>query len=249
MESKKDAIQIGVQKYLAGELYAAKAIFLDYIENSQKNDLALADNNSAYYYLGLIYIETNDLKKATLYLLKAVEAEPENATYHYRLGFAYMQLTAIESAIQEFESTIALNSEHQRARFLLGKLYFQKGEMQRVLEIMSDVLARSEEFYEAFYYRSIAKEHLHDRAGALLDIKRTIEINEEFQDAYIQRARLLLANNDPIGAYNDCMSIYNNNCKSYTFLTFFLNVLKKLGKKEEYNKVLKEVELLYSLKN
>ena len=66
----------------AGELEKAKSFFEELVEKNEKN-------SEAFYYLGRILFEENDLKKAEKQFKKAVKLEPNSSLYHTWLGHTY----------------------------------------------------------------------------------------------------------------------------------------------------------------
>src|SRR3546814_7566328 len=66
---------------------------------------------SAYYSLGLLYAEENNMVEAIKYLSKATEFE-KNARVYYNLGIAYQQVDQPQAAETTYLKGLQLDRQH-----------------------------------------------------------------------------------------------------------------------------------------
>lgn len=76
----------------------------------------------AYYFLGIVYIQQQDARRAIELHRQLVRRQPNNSEAHFRLGIAYLLARDIQQAKSQFQQAVELNSQHTQARDYLERL-------------------------------------------------------------------------------------------------------------------------------
>ncbi len=152
---------------------------------------------------------------------------------------------ALEKAAAALKKTIDLNPEHQRSRFLLGQVYFQQGLMNEAEATFSDVLAKSPDFADAFYHRALARYQLSKDNEALNDLHKSIEINPDYNEALLEAAKINFENSNFEQAALDCKKIYEKGYRNFSFIKYYLTILLKACKKDEFENLKAEASILF----
>ncbi len=220
-----DKLREGVDAYLAGDHSVAINLLTQYIDENGEFQ------GQAYYHLGLIYSDSQQLAISGEYLSKAISLEPDKATYHYKIGIVYSRLMALDKAIEHLKRSIQLNPEHQRSRFILGTVYFQRGLMQEALDTFTALIERSPDFADAYYNRSLCYYHIGDEKLYEQDILKALEINPTYNVARLSLARHYLSCNKQKKAVENFEIIYNNGFRDYVFIKSYIEALLMIGDK------------------
>jgi tetratricopeptide (TPR) repeat protein len=96
----------------------------------------------ANHALGLIESTLENYPAAEGWLLKAVQADPENPEYLTNLGIALLRQDKIDESIKRFEAAIALEPEHAAARIGLADALHEKADPEASIAYFEDAVAR-----------------------------------------------------------------------------------------------------------
>ncbi len=73
-----------------------------------------------------MYIKTNQLEKATEYLQKAIEKDPNNTAYLFNLGYLNETMGKEDVAVENYNKAISVNANEPNANFNLGRIVASK---------------------------------------------------------------------------------------------------------------------------
>jgi tetratricopeptide (TPR) repeat protein len=85
---------------------------LEQAEASCKNALKLQAHAEAWYYLGYIYIEKNDLKQSEIFFKKSVEINPYDTNAYYALAQLEEKQKNLEKSLFYYQKIISFNPTH-----------------------------------------------------------------------------------------------------------------------------------------
>lgn len=176
------------------------------------------------YYLAYYYYDENELNKALRVLQTAISSKKNiNKEVYALTSKVYFDMKEFEKAQDYALKTIDIDSTHPEALMVLGNIamrnkdyklaesYFKKatskdmtydadiklaqvyqslGDIKKAKEIYSKVLKVSSKAYEAYYQMALLEK---DREVAYL--KKTLAINPNFRDAWVDLARLEIGAN------------------------------------------------------
>ncbi|MFY9270459.1 MAG: tetratricopeptide repeat protein [Candidatus Manganitrophaceae bacterium] len=82
---------------------------------------------SAYYKLGVSYLNDNLLQKASIEFQKAIETDPNNREAHYALGHVHFVQESYGQALVSFKKALSIDPVYSEAHNYLGKVYEIQG--------------------------------------------------------------------------------------------------------------------------
>lgn len=113
-------------------LEESKSMFLKTLEINPQND-------AAHYYLGTIYLATDDFERAERYLLNAVEIDRGNYWYRIRLAQFYSQTDRGEVAIHLFEELKNDYPKKSSLYFEMINLYVSEQQLDKAIETLNNI--------------------------------------------------------------------------------------------------------------
>jgi tetratricopeptide (TPR) repeat protein len=160
-----------------------KTLWTDVI---QKNE----DVPQAYNNLASFELEENNLKKALLYVNKAINLKPNYADAFANRGNIYSQTGQNDLAFKDFEKAIKLKP-HADAYFNRGNLYMQTAQFNNALNDYSQSI-KLKASPDAFTNRAFCYLQLNNESKALQDLNFTIHQYPNFSSAYYLRGMLFI---------------------------------------------------------
>lgn len=112
------AILYGAKKFPEARAALERSLSLTYYPDTE-------------YYLGMIAHNEGDEAQATMWLQRALKADPKNAAAHSALGIVYVKEKDYAAARAELERAIELDPQDQTAHYQLGLVYARLGEKER----------------------------------------------------------------------------------------------------------------------
>jgi Tfp pilus assembly protein PilF len=100
------------------------------LEEAAKN---LPNDSYAWYNLGLVYRDMNELEKAAGAFRHVTELAPEADAYYF-LGLVYKQMRNYDEAIASLNHALSLNPLHASAEFGLSDAFRRKGDLKTAAE-------------------------------------------------------------------------------------------------------------------
>ncbi len=89
---------------------------------------------------------------------------------------------AAEEAEAEYRKVLEYNPFCRDAMLHLGAFYEQQGLWDKALSHYDEIIAEQPDFAEAYKRRGGVKHHLHDEAGAMDDLKKSLELSPELAE-------------------------------------------------------------------
>ncbi len=141
-------------------------------------------NKDVFSLTAKVYYDMKEFEKAQDYALKAVDIEPSNSEALIVLGDIAYRNKDYKLAESYFKRASSKDNTHS-AEIKLAHVYKTTGNLKKAKDIYSKVLKVSSKSYEAYYEMALLE---NDREEAYL--KKTIAINPNFKDGWIDLARL-----------------------------------------------------------
>ena len=125
-----------------------------------------------------------EFEKAQDYALKAIDIDSSHPEALIILGDIAQRNNDLKSAENYYKKAMSKDSTHN-AQIRLAQVYEKLDNVKKAKELYSKVLKVSSKAYEAYYQMALLEK---DREEAYL--KKTIAINPNFKDGWIDLARL-----------------------------------------------------------
>lgn len=187
-------------------------------------------NKEVFTLTAKVYFDMKEFEKAQDYALKAVDIEQNHPEALIILGNIAMRNGDLKSAENYFKKATAKDNSHE-AEIKLAQVYEKQNNIKKAKDLYSKVLKVSDKAYEAYYQMALLEK---DREETYL--KKSIAINPNFKDGWIDLARLEINKDsyDKAKYYlNISKYIDDNDCRYYYYLGL---VLKNKGLTAEANK-------------
>ena len=89
----------------------------------------------------------------------------------------------LEEAHKDFEQVLALNPFNEEAALLTGKLLIAENKLDEAIAFFDEIIENSPTVGKAYAERGRAKNLKGDKQGAFEDLKKSIELNPEGEEA------------------------------------------------------------------
>ncbi len=164
--------------YDEGELNKALRVLQTSISN-KKNI-----NKDVFALTALVYFDMKEFEKAQDYALKSLDIDSANVEALIILGDIEKRNNNLVAAESYYKKAMSKDKSY-RSQIRLAQVYEKNGNVKKAKELYSKVLKVSSKSYEAYYQMALLEK---DREVAYL--KKTIAINPNFKDAWIDLAKL-----------------------------------------------------------
>ena len=147
-------------------------------------------NKEVYALTAMVYYEMKEFEKAQDYAKKALTIEKSNTKSLIVMGDCAFRNKDYNTAQKYYKDASAHDNTHN-AQVKLAQTYQKLNNIAKAKEIYSKILKVSSRTFEAYYQMALLEK---DREIAYL--KKTISINPNFKDAWIDLARIAINTND-----------------------------------------------------
>lgn len=141
-------------------------------------------NKEVYALTAKVYFDMKEYEKAQDYALKAIDIEQTHPDALMILGDIAVRNNDLKAAEAYFKKASSKDNTHT-ADIKLAKIYQKQNNVKKAKDIYSKILRVSSKSYEAYYQMALLE---HDREEIYL--KKTLAINPNFKDGWIDLARL-----------------------------------------------------------
>lgn len=159
------------------------------IENSPKN-------SDLFWQRAKIFMTSHDFDKALKDIHQAITLEPGKSAYYITLSDIYLFTGHPDNCKESLSKAIEINSDDSEARLKLAKLYLIMKDYPSCLDAVKELLARDKSNSGAYFTRAIALLEKGDTISAVTDLKKAVENNQEYYEAYIQLGELYAVKKD-----------------------------------------------------
>ncbi len=155
---------------------------------------AEAENEPAWYYLGVCRLYTGDTEKALEALQTAAALEPGRPGTFLYIGNIYEEQNAFDQAIVAYQEDLRNRRHRNLAETYnaLGRSYFYAGLFDDGIAALDECLRHDPNYIEAIYHRGLTYYYMADYAIALKDFKRGVDVVNEWDALNGRLERILL---------------------------------------------------------
>ena len=127
---------------------------LGLLKQAVKNNKA---DGEAWYYLGIAYIQSGDLKKASDAFKTAIEVRPDLASFaHAGYAYALVLRNRLDSATREAQEALTLDPSNVDAIYTLAIVDLRKGAKEESVRKVDQIIALKPDFAAAYLLKSQA---------------------------------------------------------------------------------------------
>jgi tetratricopeptide (TPR) repeat protein len=216
-----------------------------------------------FYIQGGDKFKKGDYQGAVAAYNQALRINPNYTQAYNNRGSARYSLGDKQGAITDFNQALQINPNLANAYYNRGVARYDLGDNQGAIADYDQALRIDPNLANAYYNRGVARSDLGDNQGAIADFNQTLKINPNEAEAYSSRGTVRLKLGDKQGAIADCnqaLKIDPGEVGAYiirggaryalgdkrgaiTDLEKAADLLKQQGKIDDYQKVLKVIEL------
>ena len=147
-----------------------------------------------------LYMRKPDFDLALKDLNSAISLSPGNPAYYVTLSDVYLLRGETNNCSESLEKALSLDPQNNDALLKLAKLNLVLREYASVFENVKKALAVDPINPRAFFIRAIALLETGDTVRAVDDLKKTVDQDQEFFEAFLELGELYSMKNDRIAA-------------------------------------------------
>lgn len=177
-----------------------------FAEAIQEYTLALKGDSSNYgirFNLGLAYYKTGDIAHAVREFEAVYATEPDSDPNHERVALllaeCYLREGENERVVALLDPIAASDPNNRTLDYVLGTALLHEGQIERGTPFIQRLLENGETA-EGHMLMAYTKYQAHDKGGAIVEVKRAIELNPNLPEAYSLGGRLAFLESDMKGA-------------------------------------------------
>lgn len=130
--AERDMVLSAVEHFNKGEYDAVLNVLKPLVETS-------ADNDAAWYYMGLAYYAKKDMEMAEHCLANAVKADGNNFWYRYRLAGLYAATSRPDQTVEMYEGLLKDFPKKSDLYYDLVEMYSAQGKNEKALETLTEI--------------------------------------------------------------------------------------------------------------
>lgn len=143
----------------------------------------------AYYSLGVVYEIKESYDQALKNYGKAIELNPQDANAWHGHGLAQYNKGNTDQAIEDYDTAIKLNPQFAYAFNNRGNAYAKKGNHdQAIADYTESIRLKNQQLHIPYHNRGLAYYNKDNYDQAIKEYDKAIELNQQYADAYKNRA-------------------------------------------------------------
>lgn len=154
------------------------------------------ENDALYHQRARFYMSRNDFDKALKDIHKAISLDNKISTYYVTLSDIYLFTGRPDNCKESLTKAITTNTSDGEARLKLAKLYLIMKDYPACFSEVKQLLEIDPGNSGAYFTRAIALLEKGDTIPAVADLKKAVENNQEYYEAYVQLGELYAVKKD-----------------------------------------------------
>ena len=144
---------------------------------------------------GSLLLSQDRVYEALVDLDKAVTLAPDSAVLLVNRSQAYRKFARFQEAIADLDKAVALSPDLVPARFNRGVLLYEEAKYKQALADFDVCVQVAPDTAGPYFNRAVTRDALGDQAGAVVDMKRFIELADNPEWEKVARETLALWEN------------------------------------------------------
>ena len=141
------------------------------------------DFTDAYLMRARILLSMQQATEALPDVEKAITLAPEEETSYLLRGRIHEAMGNIDAAAADYQNVLELNPFNDEATLLVGQLLITQERLDEAITFFDEAIDLKSDFGKAYAERGRAKNLKGDKDGAFEDLKKSIELNPEGDEA------------------------------------------------------------------
>ena len=141
------------------------------------------DFTDAYLMRAQILLSMKQATEALPDVEKAIVLAPEEETSYLLRGRIHEAMGNIDAAAADYQNVLELNPFNDEATLLVGQLLITQERLDEAITFFDEAIDLKPDFGKAYAERGRAKNLKGDKEGAFEDLKKSIELNPEGDEA------------------------------------------------------------------
>lgn len=143
-----------------------------------------------------LFMSKNDFNKALQDIHQAISIDGKNSSYLVTLSDIYLFTGQPDNSKETLVRAVEVNAKDTEARLKLAKLYLIMQDYPNCFTAVKELLEIDPSNASAYYTRAIALLEKGDTIPAVNDLKKAVESNQEYYEAYVQLGELYAMKRD-----------------------------------------------------
>lgn len=181
------------QLHQAGQLEAAKKIYLNILANSPKDPDAL-------HYLGLIEFQRGNFEESIRQIKLAIASKPSIAAFHCNLGNSLKRLGDMQSAEKAYREALNLDQRFALGLVNFGIFLLAENRFSEAIKFLSNAVAIEPRHPLAWFTLGQAQYNEEQIDSAAHSYRQAVALNSNFAEAHICLANILMRFGDCPGS-------------------------------------------------
>ncbi len=149
-----------------------------------------SNNKNVYALLARVYYDLKEFEKAEDNATKAYKLDKSNAIALLVLGDLAYRENNYETALKYYENAASNEKHSYIPQIRVADVYLKLGKDKKAVDIYSKILRTRSDCYEAYYNMALL-----DKSRETSYLKKSVAINLQFKDGWIDLARVAIGNN------------------------------------------------------
>lgn len=202
--------------FILGELYSREGNSIQSIAHLEKVLAVDEASPSVHMQISSEYLKSGEVKKAILHVEKAVANDPKNIEAHLVLGGLYSQEKHYDKALNQYNVVLSLQPTNTEAPLYMGSIYTENKDYKKAEYYFKSLLKNPQYTtpHLVHYYLAllqIEREGIKNLSAAERDLKKSLELKPDYEDAVTDLAKLYLQQKNPKKALAICLDFQKNN--------------------------------------
>ncbi|MGB0984522.1 MAG: tetratricopeptide repeat protein, partial [Saprospiraceae bacterium] len=169
-----------------------------------------ANNENAFFYMGLAYYGLQEYSESIKCYEKAIAIRPDLHEAFNNMGLACYKLQEYSEAIKCYENAIEIKPDDHEAFNNMGNAYYGLQEYSESIKSYEKAISIKHDYHEAFYNMGNAYDELQEYSESIKSYEKAISIKHDYHEAFYNMGlayRKLNEYSESIKSYEKAISI------------------------------------------
>lgn len=188
------------------------------------------EDATAWYYLGVSRLRSDDMQGALDALSEASDLQPGRPGTQLYMGEIYERLGAYDEAIRAYQTELRNRRQRNITEVwnALGRVYYLDGRFREAVEATTEALRHNPRFVEALYHRGLTRHELRELSQSERDFRRAVEVIDEWDRMQRRLERMMVREAEvglPPDAQRDRQRLQEDLAQDYARAAEFAQIL------------------------
>ncbi|MBI1221783.1 MAG: tetratricopeptide repeat protein [Bacteroidetes bacterium] len=188
----------------------------EYTSELTKHILANPDDANALFERAVNLFDHGDDSLAYLDIKKTIELAPDNSVYYLAYGEIAYRNNEIADAQTAIKHAIELDPKFKEAYLRLARIQFDLKDFNACNKTLETLSLKVGELPDSYFIFGLIKKELGDTSSAIANFRKTVALDNDYFDAYMQLGLLFGAQKNKLGIdyLNNAVRIHENSTEA-----------------------------------